>query len=238
MMKNEFLSFDIETRVPYKGLIHSNEEVSAIESTHASLIGFSIASSTEESNYYPIYNINQEKEYLKYLKPILENNKIICHNAKYEYSVLLNRSIELLGEPIKINIGFDTMIAHYLIEPELNHSLKDIARRRYSVKWGFDFSKLGSDTKITIELQEELASYCNQDAKYAYKLYLDFKKYFEEDNYLYNYFYQVELPCIPIICEMEMYGMKINTNYLEDIKRSCQYEQRILQKEIEEIISF
>lgn len=99
-------------------------ETSSTEAMEAELVGISLSAKENEAFYIPISpNTDEGKQMLEIVRPLLENEQSlkVGQNIKYDLIVLANHGIEVKGDL------FDTMIAHYLIQPELRHGMDYLA---------------------------------------------------------------------------------------------------------------
>ena len=168
---------------------------------------------------------------LSKIKPLLENPAIAFygHNIKYDLHILKNHGIELK------NIGFDTMVASYLSAPQNNRHGLDLLTLEKFGKVKTPIKELigsGKNEKSMRDIPiEEVGPYCCEDVDYTCRLKELFEKEIQEAG-LYPILKDVELPLIPVLVDMERYGMHLNTQKLKEMsellrgKLSC-LEQKI-----------
>ena len=201
-LTNEILSLDTETT-----------STSAID---AELVGLSFAVKEFEAFYVPI-PAEREKalQIVNIFKPVYEDPKIlkVGQNLKYDLEVLRNYNIQLQG-PL-----WDTMIAHYLIQPELRHNMDFMAEVYLNYKT-IHIDELigprGKNQRSMRDLSPTLVyEYAAEDAdvtlRLKNKLEPELKKFECED-----LFYQIEMPLMPVLAEMEMSGVCLDTESLKE----------------------
>ena len=211
-LTNDFLVLDTETT-----------STSAID---AELVGLSFAIKEHEAFYVPIPAEHEEAlRIVNIFKPLYEDSRIlkIGQNLKYDLEVLHNYGIELKGKM------WDTMIAHYLIQPELRHNMDYMAEIYLNYKTIHIDELIGPKGKTQRSMRDltpqQVYEYACEDADITLqlknKLEPELKKYECED-----LFYQIEMPLMPVLAEMEMNGVRIDTESLKET--STQLTQRML----------
>ena len=204
-LTNEILSLDTETT-----------STSAID---AELVGLSFAVKEFEAFYVPV-PAEREKalQIVNIFKDVYENPKIlkIGQNLKYDLEVLHNYDIHLAG-PM-----WDTMIAHYLIQPELHHNM-DYMAEIYLNYQTIHIDELigpkGKNQRSMRDLSPTLVyEYACEDAditlRLKNKLEPELKKFECE-----KLFYDIEMPLMPVLAEMEMNGVCLDTQSLQETSR-------------------
>ena len=204
-LTNKILSLDTETT-----------STSAIE---AELVGLSFAVKEFEAFYVPIpANREEALRIVNIFKAVYENEKIlkIGQNLKYDLEVLRNYDIHLAG-PI-----WDTMIAHYLIQPELRHNMDYMAEIYLNYQTIHIDELIGPKGKNQKSMRSLLPSqvyeYAAEDAditlRLKNKLEPELKKFECED-----LFYNIEMPLMPVLAEMEMNGVCLDTESLAETSK-------------------
>ena len=217
-LTNEILSLDTETT-----------STSPID---AELVGLSFAVKEFEAFYVPIPAKREEAlRIVNIFKEVYENDKTlkIGQNLKYDLEVLRNYGIELKG-PM-----WDTMIAHYLIQPELRHNMDYMAEIYLNYQTIHIDELIGPRGKGQKSMRDLLPSqvyeYAAEDAditlRLKNKLEPELKKFECED-----LFYNIEIPLMPVLAEMEMNGVCLDTESLKETseiltKRMLDIEKRI-----------
>jgi DNA polymerase-1 len=201
-MTNKIISIDTETT-----------STSAID---AELVGLSFAVKEFEAFYVPV-PAEREKalRIVNIFKPLYEDSKIlkVGQNLKYDLEVLRNYNVVLSG-PM-----WDTMIAHYLIQPELRHGMDYMAEiylHYHTVHIEELIGPKGRNQKSMRDLSPtQVYEYAAEDAdvtlRLKNKLEAELKKYDCE-----QLFQEIEMPLMPVLAEMEMNGVCLDTDSLEE----------------------
>lgn len=199
---NEILSLDTETT-----------STNAID---AELVGLSFSVTENEAFYVPIPP-EQDKalKIVNIFKPLYEDSKIqkVGQNIKYDLSVLANYGVTLKGDM------FDTMIAHYLLQPELRHNMDYMAEVYLNYKTIHIEELIGPKGKKQGSMRdlnpEDIYEYACEDADITLKL----KNILEpklKENGIWNLFHDIEMPLVSVLAEMEMNGVRIDTTSLQE----------------------
>lgn len=213
-----FLAFDTET--------------TNIEPMNAELVGISLSDAENCAYYIPIPA--EQTEALKIvneLRPILEDEKIekIGQNIKYDMIVLKNYGVNIKG-PL-----FDTMLAHYVLQPELRHNLDYLAEiylQYQTIHIDELIGNRGKDQKNMRDLPpQQIYEYACEDADVALKLKNILAKELKEQG-LEKLFYEIEMPLVPVLVALECNGVRIDTDSLQ--QSSVQLTARL--QEIEQEI--
>ncbi|NQT50045.1 DNA polymerase I, partial [Candidatus Kuenenbacteria bacterium] len=181
------------------------------------------------------YYISVKDDYLKELKPIFEDVKIkkIAHNMKFDVKVLKMQGIEVS------NHYFDTMIASYLLNPGSRaHKLDDLVFRELGYQMTAITDLIGKKGKgqTTLEFVDpaKVADYSCEDADFTYRLVDRLEKQLNE-NKLWKLFTEIEMPLVEVLIEMEMNGIKIDTEHLKKIQKKVGSRISILEKKIHKL---
>ena len=208
-----------------KDFLVLDTETTSTQAIDAELVGLSFSVKDHEAFYVPIpANRKEALQIVNIFKPLYEDpTKLkIGQNLKYDLEVLRNYDIELQGKM------WDTMIAHYLIQPELHHNMDYMAEVYLHYKT-IHIDELigpkGKNQKSMRDLSPTLVyEYACEDADITLqlknKLEAELKKYECED-----LFYNIEMPLMPVLAEMEMNGVCLDTESLADT--STQLTQRM-----------
>ena len=207
-------------------------ETTSTNPIDAELVGLSFAVKENEAFYVAIPSNRQEAEkFVNIFKPLYENPKIlkIGQNIKYDLEVLRNYGVELKGAL------WDTMIAHYLIQPELRHNMDYMAETLLNYKT-IHIDELigpkGKNQKSMRDLPPTLVyEYACEDADVTLKLKNVLEPKLKESG-VEHLFYDIEMPLVPVLAEMEMNGVCIDTDSLNETSkiftnRMQELEQRI-----------
>jgi len=198
----------------------------------AELVGISFSYAESQAFYIPFPT--QREEALKIvneLKEVLENKETtkIGQNIKYDMLVLSNYGIELKG-PM-----FDTMIAHYVLQPELRHNMDYLAEIYLHYRTIPIEALIGTKGKKQGNMRdlspEAVYEYACEDADITLRLKHVLEKELKEQG-VEKLFYEIEMPLVPVLAHMEKNGVCLNTDTLKESSRY--FTTRM--KEIEEVI--
>jgi DNA polymerase-1 len=209
-------------------------ETTGLDELTAELVGIAF-SWKEGTGYYlpfPEDRLACETK-LAYLKPFFENSKIekVGHNLKYDIKVLQQYGLEV-QEPI-----FDTMIAHYLINPDMRHNM-DVLAETYLGYKPQPISELigkkgiyqGSMRHVPLEKQKE---YAVEDADITLQLKNHFTKELATQEVV-DLFHKIELPLVLVLASMESAGIRIDVDYLNELAKQFKEETLVLEERIYE----
>ncbi|HKK59630.1 MAG TPA: DNA polymerase I, partial [Salinivirga sp.] len=209
-------------------------ETTSAEPLKANLVGMSFSWKKGSAYYVSIKgNELKENEIVNLFKPILEDDSknIIAQNAKYDMLVMRQFDI-YLGNNL-----FDTMIAHYLIQPELPHNIDSIAERYLNYKKVTTESLIGKKGKGQMSMgqlnPEKVKDYACEDADITWQLKPLLEKQLK-DFKLDRLFNEVEMPLVHVLADMEYYGVTIDSNALKNIAAQLRNELIALEQKIHE----
>ncbi len=200
-------------------ILSLDTETTSTSAINAELVGLSFAVKEFEAFYVPV-PVNREEalQIVNIFKPVYENPEIlkIGQNLKYDLEVLRNYGIELKGKM------WDTMIAHYLIQPELHHNMDYMAEIYLNYQTIHIDELIGPKGKNQKSMRSLLPSqvyeYAAEDAditlRLKNKLEPELKKAECED-----LFYNIEMPLMPVLAEMEMNGVCLDTESLAETSK-------------------
>ncbi|MDR3197779.1 MAG: DNA polymerase I [Planctomycetaceae bacterium] len=200
------------------------------------IVGMSFAWNNNEAWYLPFrgplgaLTLNLG-EILETLRPILENPAIgkIGQNLKYDIVVLRNAGVRLEG------LVFDTIIADYLLRNEMNHNLDDMAEYYLKHKTIQIKELLGSGKKQRqmSEVQTDIAAdYAGEDALVVWLLYPLLKHNLEAQPEMAKLFYEIEIPLVAVLSEMEIAGVTVDTKMLKELSNRFTQKQKKIEAEI------
>ena len=215
------------------GFVSLDTETTSREATRAELVGLSFSVEENEAFYIPCpENREETQKILEKFKAVYENPKIlkIGQNIKYDMIVLSNYGIELQGE------FFDTMIAHYIISPELHHNMDYLAEiyLQYKTIHIDELIGSGKNQKSMRQLKpEEVYEYASEDADVTLKLKNILAKEIDEKGFT-KLFKEIEMPLVPVLARMEIEGARIDTNSLKETSRLFTEKMNEIEKSIRE----
>lgn len=221
LLTNEIFSLDTET--------------TSIEALDAKLVGLSFSTEDFRAWYVPVSRETEKaKKILEIFRPVYENPKIlkVGQNLKYDLTVLANYGIHLSG-PL-----FDTMLAHYLIQPELRHNMDYLAEIYLNYKT-IHIEELigpkGRGQKNMGDLEpKDIYKYACEDADVTLRL---MKPLAEElrKNSLEEVFQNIEMPLMPVLARMERNGVVLDTDTLKEVENDFTVRLQTLEKDIYEL---
>lgn len=192
-----------------------DSETTHIDPTQAELVGLSFAVQPFEAWYVPIpANQAEAKSIVEEFKPLLENEAIekVGQNIKYDAIVLKHYGVQVKG-PI-----FDTMIAHYLLEPELRHNMDYLSETYLQYQPVSIKSLIGEKGKQQITMREveveKVKEYAAEDADVTLQLKNYLAPRLKEEG-LRELYDTVEAPLVDALVEMEYQGVNINSDFLK-----------------------
>ena len=201
-------------------------ETTSTNTIDAELVGLSFAAEAHKAFYVPVPADRVEaQKVVDIFRPVYENESIqkVGQNIKYDMEVLRNYGIELKGEL------FDTMIAHYLIQPELRHNMDYLAEVYLGYQTIHIDELIGPKGKGQRSMRdltpEQVYEYACEDADITLQLKNVLEPKLEEVGAK-ELFWQIEMPLVPVLAEMEMNGVRIDTQSLSET--SAQLTQRAL----------
>ncbi len=207
-------------------------ETDSLDPISGGLVGMSFAFKENEAYYVPVPENREEADaVLAPFKEVLENPQIkkIGQNIKFDIMVLRKYGIRVQG-PL-----FDTMIAHYLLNPELRHNMDYLAETYLQYKTIAIEELIGPRGKNQLCMRdvpvEKVYEYAAEDADITLKL----KNYLEPElkkENLETLFYEIEMPLIYVLAEMELTGVKVDTAALKQSSVSMTKELAEMEQEI------
>ncbi|WP_439554527.1 DNA polymerase I [Flavobacterium macrobrachii] len=207
-------------------------ETTGIDALNAELVGMSFSWQKGEAFYVPFPENQEEAQVLAdKFKPFFENETIekIGQNIKYDLKILSNYGVQIKGKL------FDTMIAHYLINPDMRHNMDVLSETylKYSPKSIEDLiGKKGKNQKSMRDVAlEETKEYAAEDADVTYQLKQNFSPILDKAETK-KLFDEIEIPLIPVLAAMELEGINLDVPFLKEMsvemaKESSELEQKI-----------
>ena len=218
-----------------KKILSLDTETTSTSPIDAELVGLSFAVEEHEAFYVPIpANREEALRIVNIFKPLYEDPQIlkVGQNIKYDLEVLRNYNIHLAG-PM-----WDTMIAHYLIQPELRHNMDYMAEVYLNYQTVHIDELIGPRGKNQRSMRDlspaEVYEYACEDADITLqlknKLEPELKKYDCE-----HLFYDIEMPLMPVLAEMEMTGVVLDTQSLAQTSKELTERMNQIEHDIYEL---
>ncbi|WP_298221326.1 DNA polymerase I [Flavobacterium sp.] len=209
-------------------------ETTGIDALHAELVGMSFAFEKGKAFYVPFPENQQEAQILvDKFKPFFENESIekIGQNIKYDLKILSHYGVQIKGKL------FDTMIAHYLINPDMRHNMDVLSETylKYSPKSIEDLiGKKGKNQKSMRDVAlEDIKEYAAEDADITFQLKQNFSPILDKAETK-KLFDEIEIPLIPVLAAMEMEGINLDVPYLQSMSVEMQKEIATFEQKIYE----
>ncbi|MFN8166013.1 MAG: DNA polymerase I [Bacteroidia bacterium] len=194
-----------------------DSETTSLNVQEAEIVGLSFSYKKHDAWYVTFpENQNEAKAILEEFRPFFENEKIekVAQNLKYDLAILKRYGIEVKGKT------FDTMIAHFLIQPETRHNMDVMSEQylKYSpVSIETLIGKKGKDQKSMRDVPvEQIKDYAAEDADVTYQLKEIFEKKIHGSK-LQKLFDEVEMPLVEVLLEMESEGIRLDKSSLKDL---------------------
>lgn len=218
-----------------KDFFSLDTETTGTDPITAELVGMSFSFAENQAFYVPVpANREEALAIVKKLKPVIENEKTlkIGQNIKYDMLVLGNYGIEVRG-PM-----FDTMIAHYVLQPELHHGMDYLAEvylKYETIKIEELIGPKGKNQKNMRDLSPtSVYKYACEDADVTLKLKKVLEKELIENN-VNELFQTIEMPLVPVLAYMERNGVRIDTEALKETSQHFTARMKQLEEEVHQL---
>jgi DNA polymerase-1 len=211
-----------------------DSETTSTDPMYASLVGLSFSWAAEEATYVPtpLPDGTPTDAVLEVLGPLLEREATtVGHNLKYDLLVLRRHDVRVGGPLV------DTMVGHYLVAPEENHNLGDVARSVLNYKMVPISDLIGDEAEeesMRDVAVEEAAPYACEDADIALRLADALQAQLEDDKLL-EIAEDMEFPLVRVLAEMEHVGIRVDTDVLDEISAGLEAELNEIEGEIFEM---
>ena len=235
LIKTEKELNELIAKVEKAGAFCFDTETTGLDPMQAELIAITISIKPEEA--YMVYFPPEDEASLKQietLRPILESTTIlkIGQNLKYDMLMMANYDITVC-EPL-----FDTMLAHYVIDPDRKHSMDAMAMNLLKYEPVSITSLIGKKGKGQLTMRdvelEKLIEYACEDADITLALKEVLEPVLDETE-VRRVFETVEMPLVPVLTEIEYQGVKVNEKFLNDYSKELGIEMEKLEKDIYEM---
>lgn len=210
-------------------------ETTGLDALHAELVGISFSYEKGKGYYVPFPESQEEAQVLiDKFRPFFENENIekIGQNLKYDLKILSNYGITVKGKL------FDTMIAHYLINPDMRHNMDILAETylKYSPK--SIETLIGKKGKNQISMRdvalEEIKEYAAEDADVTLQLKEIFTAELDKTETK-KLFEDIEIPLVSVLAAMETEGIRLDVEFLSSMSKEMDVEIKTLEQNIYEI---
>ncbi|WP_411377550.1 DNA polymerase I [Flavobacterium psychrophilum] len=209
-------------------------ETTGIDALNAQLVGMSFSFEKGKAFYVPFPENQEDAQVLAdKFKPFFESESIekIGQNIKYDLKILSHYGVQIKGKL------FDTMIAHYLINPDMRHNMDVLSETylKYSPKSIEDLiGKKGKNQKSMRDVSlEEIKEYAAEDADITYQLKQNFSPILDKAETK-KLFEEIEIPLIPVLAAMELEGINLDVPFLKSMSAEMALESNALEQKIYE----
>ena len=222
-----------------KEFVSIDTETTSTDAISAELVGLSFSAEESKAFYVPVpANYEEALKVVQIFKPLYESDKImkIGQNIKYDYEVLTRYGVTIQGKM------FDTMIAHYLIQPELHHNMDYLAETLLGYQTIHIEELLGPKGKKQKNMRDlsptDIYEYAAEDADITLRLKNVLEPRLKELD-VEELFWNIEMPLVRVLADMELNGVCLDTEALQDTskifnERMREYEQEIYKEAGEE----
>lgn len=215
-----------------KSFLSLDTETTSTNTIDAELVGLSFSVSENEAFYVPVpADRQQAQNIVNIFKPVYEQPSIlkIGQNIKYDMEVLANYGVELAGEM------FDTMLAHYLLQPEQRHNMDDMAETYLGYRTIHIDELIGPKGKGQKSMRdlppEEVYEYAAEDADVTLKLKNLLEPKLKEAG-VWQLFSEVEMPLVRVLASMERNGVRLDTDSLKETSQILTAKMNDIEQEI------
>lgn len=210
-------------------------ETTSLDEMEAELVGISFSYRKGLAYYIPLSaDLEEAKATIEIFRPFFEKQNVIkiAHNLKFDYKVLKRYGVDMQGAM------FDTMIAHYLLNPDGRHVMDYLSEVYLNYKPVAIETLIGKKGKNQITLRdlpvEEQTNYAAEDADITFQLYTVFAPQLQKEN-LEDLFYKVEMPLMQVLAKMELEGVALDKEWLEQESTDLETDLRDLERKIFEM---
>ena len=212
-----------------KQILSLDTETTSTNPIEAELVGLSFAVEESKAFYVPMpENREEAQRVVEIFRLVYEEETIlkVGQNIKYDLEVLANYGVELKGRM------FDTMIAHYLIQPELRHNMDYMAEVYLNYQTIHIDELIGPKGKNQRSMRSlppnDVYEYACEDADITLRLKNVLEPKLKEAE-VESLFWEIEMPLVPVLASMEMNGVRIDTESLQETSRL--FTERMIQLE-------
>ena len=213
-----------------KEILSLDTETTSTNPIDAELVGLSFAVEENKAFYVAIpANREEALQYVNIFKPLYENAETlkVGQNIKYDYEVLRNYGVDIQG-PM-----FDTMLAHYVLQPELHHNMDFMAETLLHYRTVHIEELIGPKGKHQKNMRDldpkDVYEYAAEDADVTLKLKNVLEPMLKEKG-MERLFWDIEMPLVKVLADMELNGVCLDTDSLKETERifkerMARYEQ-------------
>lgn len=218
-----------------KQILSLDTETTSVNPIDAELVGLSFAAEEGKAFYVAIPAEREKAERIvNIFKPLYESPDIlkIGQNIKYDMEVLMNYGVRL-SAPM-----FDTMIAHYVLQPEQKHNMDILAETLLNYQTVHIDELIGPKGKGQKSMRDlspaSVCDYAAEDADVTLRLYNVLKPRLKEAN-VEQLFYDIEMPLVPVLADMETTGVRLDTEALAETSKVLTERMKQIERNIYEL---
>lgn len=218
-----------------KQILSLDTETTSVNPIDAELVGLSFAAEEGKAFYVAIPAEREKAERIvNIFKPLYESTEIlkIGQNIKYDMEVLMNYGVRL-SAPM-----FDTMIAHYVLQPEQKHNMDILAETLLNYQTVHIDELIGPKGKGQKSMRDlspaSVCDYAAEDADITLRLYNVLKPRLKETN-VEQLFYDIEMPLVPVLADMETTGVRLDTEALAETSKVLTERMKQIERNIYEL---
>lgn len=218
-----------------KQILSLDTETTSVNPIDAELVGLSFAAEEGKAFYVAIPAEREKAERIvNIFKPLYESTEIlkIGQNIKYDMEVLMNYGVRL-SAPM-----FDTMIAHYVLQPEQKHNMDILAETLLNYQTVHIDELIGPKGKGQKSMRDlspaSVCDYAAEDADVTLRLYNVLKPRLKEAG-VEQLFYDIEMPLVPVLADMETTGMRLDTEALAETSKVLTERMKQIERNIYEL---
>ena len=223
---------DLIAKIQSQNFVSFDTETTGVDPITADLVGFSFSFSKNEAYYVPVPEKYEEAQNIvNKFKPVLENESIlkIGQNIKYDIIVMGKYKVNVTGP------YFDTMIAHYLLNPEMKHNMDYLAETYLGYKTIHIDELIGPKGKNQLSMRSvplnQIKDYACEDADITLRLKEVLEEELKKQN-IESLFFDIEMPLVEVLADLEMTGVKLDTNAMKQLSLSMTEEMGKIEKDI------
>lgn len=218
-----------------KQILSLDTETTSVNPIDTELVGLSFAAEEGKAFYVAIPAEREKAERIvNIFKPLYESTEIlkIGQNIKYDMEVLMNYGVRL-SAPM-----FDTMIAHYVLQPEQKHNMDILAETLLNYQTVHIDELIGPKGKGQKSMRDlspaQVCDYAAEDADVTLRLYNVLKPRLKEAG-VEQLFYDIEMPLVPVLADMETTGVRLDTEALAETSKVLTERMKQIERNIYEL---
>ncbi|WP_302429950.1 DNA polymerase I [Phocaeicola coprophilus] len=232
LVDNEEKLSQLLQNIVTQSVLSLDTETTSTDPIRAELVGMSFSYAENQAFYVPVpADRSEAQKIVDRFRPVFENRKImkVGQNIKYDMLVLANYGVQLQG-PL-----FDTMVAHYVLQPELRHNMDYLAEIYLNYQTIHIEELIGPKGKNQGNMRDlppaSVYEYACEDADVTLKLKNKLEKELDENN-VRKLFEEIEMPLIPVLAYMERNGVRIDTEALKETSRHFTLRMKQIEEEV------